>query len=204
MADSSLLASVDSSAASMPTTTTSSRRQRPLDASEEQRKRPRHQQPAALSAPHEAIITALQAQNDVLVASVISSTQIRKRVSSATAHLATTTSPKPRLVLLHARPAQVSKLITVVEHCKRLLRPCYQYNQLFDLPAATPLTGSDDDGDEFQVMNSSRLEKAAAVPPSRRPVKSLRVFLAVQPIPELEARAGVTLQSSDVAVSSGE
>ncbi|PHH76120.1 hypothetical protein CDD80_1788 [Ophiocordyceps camponoti-rufipedis] len=191
--------------------TVTSKRQCPQDAPEEQRepKRPRIQPPPTLSAPHEVIVAALEAQHDVLVASVISSTQIRKRVSSATAHLgATTTSAKARVVLLHARPAQVSKLITVVEHCKRLVRPCYQYNQLFDLPVTTSQTGSndgdDDEKDGFEVMDTSRLEKAVALSPPRRPVMSLRVFLAVQPIPELEARPGVTLQAGDVAVLPGE
>ncbi|KAF4591808.1 alba domain-containing protein [Ophiocordyceps camponoti-floridani] len=190
------------------------KRPRPQDVPEEQRepKRPRIQPPVTLSAPHEVIVAALQPQHDVLVASVISSTQIRKRVSSATAHLgATTTSAKARVVLLHARPAQVCKLITVVEHCKRLVRPCYQYNQLFDLPVETSQTGSndndDDDDDEdkdgFEVMDTSRLEKAVVLSPPRRPVKSMRVFLAAQPIPELEARPGVTLQAGHVAVSPG-
>ncbi|RCI08336.1 hypothetical protein L249_8838 [Ophiocordyceps polyrhachis-furcata BCC 54312] len=161
-------------------------------------------QKSKLSGPHEPIVATLQAKVNVLVASVISSTQIRKRVASATTHLSDKASPKPRVVLLHARPAQVCKLITVVEHCKRLLRPCYQYNQLYDLPATTTAHNDDDDDDEsFEDMDISRLEKVAvALPPTRRPVKSMRVFLAVRPIPELEALSGVTLQSSDVAVSS--
>ncbi|RDA90190.1 hypothetical protein CP533_0468 [Ophiocordyceps camponoti-saundersi (nom. inval.)] len=177
------------------------KRQLSADAStEEHKKRPRRETKPKLSGPHESIVATLEVKHNVLVASVISSTQIRKRVASATTYLSDKACPKPRLVLLHARPAQVCKLITIVEHCKRLLRPCYQYNQLYDLPTSTTAQNDDDD---FEVMDLNRLEKAAvALPPTRRPVKSMRVFLAVQPIPELEASSGVTLQSSDVAVSS--
>ncbi|RDA86768.1 hypothetical protein CP532_1961 [Ophiocordyceps camponoti-leonardi (nom. inval.)] len=184
------------------------KRQLSADASTTEPKKRRRQQQGQkpkLSGPHEPIVATLEAKHDVLVASVISSTQIRKRVACATTHLSDKASPKPRIVLLHARPGQVCKLITVVEHCKRLLRPCYQYNQLYDLPAATTAHNDDDDDDEgqFESMDMTRLEKAVvAIPPTRRPVKSMRVFLALQPIPELEASSGVTLQSNDVAISS--
>lgn len=52
----------------------------------------------------------------------------------------TKTRERPCAVLLYARPAEVCKMITVAETCKRLLEEAgqmtwYQYNQLFDLPA---------------------------------------------------------------------
>lgn len=160
-------------------------------------------------APHEAVVGALGAKHDVLVASVISSTQIRKRIELVVAHVATA-HDKPRLAMLHARMAQVCKMITVVEQCKRILadkgQAWYQYNQLFDQPAdprrpdvveETVLSKAEKDSshDDFETM-SSHLVRAVLPPPTTRPVKSMRVFLATQPISELENKDGVTVQSS--------
>lgn len=188
-----------------------------------QAKKAAHQPPPEshnLLAAHELIIAELSPKYDVLAASVISSTQIRKRVTYATGHLlgGGSPGPKPAVVLLHARPADVCKLITVVEQCKRVLgaegKPCFQYNQLFELPEAavkrdvvekTILEGADgngdngDDGDsedddDFEVMES-RLEKALLPQPTTQVVKSMRIFLSVAAIPELKTRSGVTLQT---------
>ncbi|PHH89861.1 hypothetical protein CDD83_5095 [Cordyceps sp. RAO-2017] len=181
-------------------------------AAPKQSKKPRNgPAPTSLVGPHEAILAELEAKAHVLVASVISSTRIRKRIESAVAHL-DAPSEKPRLVLLHARTAQVCKMITVVEHCKRILaargKPWYQYNQLFDLPAEPKradvveetvldkrASDSESDGG-FEVM-SSRIEKAVLPPPPEVTVKSMRVFLSVQPMTELKARSNVTLQTSE-------
>ncbi|KAM3499434.1 hypothetical protein MY10362_007314 [Beauveria mimosiformis] len=108
--------------------------------------RPAHDSP--LCAPHAPILQDLGAKYDVLPASVISSTPIRKRLEYITTHLLGGGAggggggggrKKPRVVLLCARAAEVCKMITVVEKCKRLLEEqgeaaWYQYNQLFDVP----------------------------------------------------------------------
>lgn len=205
----------------MSTTTASNgskKRKQPAEASQQpdqpKKQRPQDPQPqkAALIGPHESIVAELQPKYDVLVASVISSTQIRKRVAQAAAHLAATSSDRPRLVLLHARTAEVCKLITIVEHCKRTMggegRAWYQYNQLFDLPAeqkkkadvveetVLDKDAGDSDSDDFEVM-SGRFEKAVLPPPSGRTVKSLRVVFSLQPVPELKAKSDVTIQSSE-------
>lgn len=169
----------------------------------------------ALITPHEPIIAELAPKYDVLTASVISSTQIRKRVVSTTRHLLDRPS-SPAVVLLHARPADVCKLITIVEHCKRVLREegktCFQYNQLFELPAEvkkpevverTVLEGNEedsDDDDDFEVMES-RFEKAVLPPPSKRVAKSMRTFLSLAAVPELKAKSDVTLQACEAKKS---
>ncbi len=98
-----------------------------------------------LQAPHAPILRDLAAKYDVLPLSIISSTAIAKRLVQSKEHLRPndTTTPsdetKPKVVLFYARTAEVCKMITVVEQCKRLLADqggfWWQYNQMFDLPA---------------------------------------------------------------------
>ncbi|KAF4466143.1 DNA RNA-binding Alba [Fusarium albosuccineum] len=178
------------------------------------KKRTRSQDPqlpiSALIAPHEAILAELESKYDVLAASIISSTHISKRITHVVSHLVGE-SEQPRAVLLHARTADVCKLITVVEKCKRVLgeegKACWQYNQLFDLPEKPKkreiieetvlgkgVQDDDSDSDDFEVMHS-RFEDAVLPRPSARSVKSMRVFLSIAPIPELKSKKGVTVQS---------
>ncbi|SPJ75142.1 uncharacterized protein FTOL_04873 [Fusarium torulosum] len=166
---------------------------------------------SALVAPHEPIIAELKPKYDILPASVISSTQIKKRITHITSHLLAQ-GDQPRLALLYARTADVCKLITVVEKCKRVLseegRAYYQYNQLFDQPERPKKKeiveetilekgveeDNDSDSDDFEVMHS-RFEDAVLPRPSSRSVKSMRVFLSITPLQELKSRDGVTVQS---------
>lgn len=167
---------------------------------------------APLLAPHAAILAELAPKYDVLAASVISSTQIRKRVGYITTHLLAPTAQQPRVALLYARTADVCKLITVVEQAKRVLsgkgKTWFQYNQMFELPKSVPERevvdetvlepdAEGDDGDDFEVMES-RFEKAVLPQPSTRLVKSMRVFLSVAAIPELRSRDGVTVQLREI------
>ncbi|RFU72217.1 alba domain-containing [Trichoderma arundinaceum] len=181
-------------------------------------KKPRTEGNATLIGPHEATLKELSAKHNVLALSILSSTQIRKRVSSATSHLLDA-SAQSRAVLLHARPADVCKMITVAEQCKRLLgeegQAWFQYNELFDLPAdakkkkkkSTPERidleeeaeeDSDSDADAFETMES-RFEQAVLPPPRARTYKSLRIFISPQALPELKARENVTVQTSEDA-----
>ncbi|KAK0758376.1 hypothetical protein N5P37_008774 [Trichoderma harzianum] len=179
-------------------------------------KKPRTQVNPTLIGPHEAILKELSAKHNVLALSVLSSTQIRKRVSSASSHLLDK-SAESRAVLLHARPADVCKMITVAEQCKRLLgekgQAWYQYNELFDLPPEAKKkkkkntrergdveeeAEEDSDSDEgaFETMES-RFEQAVLPPPRAQTYKSLRIFISYQAIPELSSRENVTVQTSE-------
>lgn len=185
----------------------------------------------SLLGPHEATIAKLQPKYNVLAASVISSSQIRRRVSYVTNHLVAskvgekappaTTIQKSSLVLLHARPADVCKLITVVEQCKRVLKEegkaFYQYNQLFQLPPPTQkpdvveetvLPGNDDqdseeeeEEDAFEPLGT-RLDKALQPPQRTHASKSMRIFLSCTPVPELKAEPGTTVQASETSAAS--
>ena len=176
---------------------------------------------SSLIGPHEAAIAKLERKYDILAVAVISSSQIRKRVNIVAHHLAAAPNPaaeeKSALVLLHARPAEVCKLITIVEQCKRVLweegKPWYQYNQLFELPPPkqksdtveeTVLVGRDDqeeeadsseDDDAFEPVES-RLDKALQPPQPRRALKSMRVYLSCSPVQELKIESDVTIQWS--------
>ncbi|KAF5663256.1 hypothetical protein FDENT_13186 [Fusarium denticulatum] len=178
-------------------------------------KRPRNNDPKtptpALLAPHETIIAELNSKYDILPASVISSTKIKKRVIQVTEHIMTQ-DDRPRVALLYARTTDVCKLITVVETCKRIVseegKAYYQYNQLFDQPERsksndiieetilekTIQEDNDSDNDDFEVMHS-RFEDAVLPQPSPRSVKSMRVFISTMPIQELKIKKGVTVQS---------
>ena len=205
-----------------------SKRRRQTNSSQETRppKKPRENAPQtespALIKPHEALLAQLAPKYDVLAASVISSTQIRKRVARATSHLLGTVAGKPRAVLLHARTADVCKMITVVECCKRVLveegRGWYQYNQLFDLPRAAEkkdvveetvlerdggkqaAEDDSDDNDDFEVMQS-RFENAVLPPQPTHITKSLRIIVSATLLPELKALDNVAVQASDEAKS---
>jgi len=175
-----------------------------------------------LITPHQPIITTLTHKHNVLPLSIISSTQIQTRVTSATQHLLD--HPPNGIVLLYARPPEVCKLITVVEQCKRILkgegRSWWQYNEMFwmervekkkkemkaDVVEKTVLegVGDDDDADEdedyFETMES-RFEKAVKPPSSPSVVKSLRIFLSLDTVQELKTREGITVQMSEVKSS---
>ncbi|KAI1009481.1 hypothetical protein LB504_003634 [Fusarium proliferatum] len=178
-------------------------------------KRPRNNEPKtptpALLAPHETIIAELNSKYDILPASVISSTRIKKRIMQVANHIMTQ-GDRPPVALLYARTGDVCKLITVVEKCKRIVaeegKAYYQYNQLFDQPEKSKSKDiieetilekniqeeNDSDNDEFEVMHS-RFESAVLPQPSPRSVKSLRVFISTVPIQELKIKKGVTVQS---------
>ncbi|KAG6068713.1 hypothetical protein E4U32_008034 [Claviceps aff. humidiphila group G2b] len=94
----------------------------------------------SLIGPHETLLSHLRPRYNVLAASVISSTKIGKRVAQITSHLSgESDSNQPPLVLLYARPAEVCKMITIVEQCKRIMqaegRSWFQYNQMYEVPA---------------------------------------------------------------------
>lgn len=171
--------------------------------------------------PHVDAISELQSTYDVLAAAIISSSQISKRVVYVTNHLAAASGEPPaparaRVALLHSRPADVCKLITVVEQCKRVLKEegkaWHQYNQLFELPPPTKkadqvdetVLPNDDEqestDDDFEVMQS-RIEKAVLPPTRTRKTQSMRIVLSCTPVPELRAKAGVTVQSSETSTT---
>ncbi|KAG5937759.1 hypothetical protein E4U53_008145 [Claviceps sorghi] len=168
----------------------------------------------SLIGPHEQVLSQLRPKYSILAASVLSSTKIRKRVTQITSHLGCRSEP-PAVVLLHARTAEVCKMITIAEQCKRILenqgRSWFQYNQMFDLPARkgevveeTVLEGekggpSDEDEDDGFEDMAGRFEKAVGPAPvlKERAVRSMRVFLSGQAIRDLGSIKGVTMQSSE-------
>lgn len=168
----------------------------------------------ALSTFHEATLAELRPKYDVLVASVISSTKIAARVQRVLGHLRTKPAPDGAapLVLLHARPADVCKMITVAEKAKVALAgeggAAYQYNHLFELPPRpvepgvveeTVLAGAEGAGEEESDDGFEKFEifdRAANPRKEARPVRSMGIFLAGDPVPELKGKGGVTVQTA--------
>ncbi|KKF95460.1 hypothetical protein CFO_g2190 [Ceratocystis platani] len=110
---------------------------------------PAPQQPTALtngpSTPlpmtaHEPLLSTLSAKYSVLALSVISSSQLRTRITRALNHLSAANNGnvagQPALVFLHARPGDVGKMISIAEKVKCLMaaegKPWVQYNRLFE------------------------------------------------------------------------
>jgi len=186
--------------------------------------------------PHEAVLAELTPKYDVLTASIISSTKIQSRVTRAMQHLtghrltrddSATSKPLPAVVLLHTRPHEVCKMITVAENVKRTLAaqgsPWYQYNRLFAVPNTGKLRGVVEDtvleklqdgaepgSDDFTATESisatteTRFERAILPREPDRLVMSLSIYLATAPVSELKVMGDVTLQSSSPASGSGE
>lgn len=162
---------------------------------------------------HGQIMRELSPKYNTVTVNVISSSKIQQRVTSIKNSLAASTSEKPVIVLVHSRPRETCKVITIVELCKRLNGvKVHQYNELFELPedqvkpnprdkideTVLPRKDGDDseesDEDDFEVMQQSRFVNAVIPTGPARKTKSLRVFLSVVPIPELKARPSVTAQ----------
>lgn len=182
----------------------------------------------ALSAFHEATLAELQPKYDVLTASVISSTKMSARVTRVLDHLRRNKSQTAEakdadskestpIVLLHARPGDVGKMISVAEKAKELLAgeggAVYQYSHLFEVPPRpaestvveeTVLGGAKGEGDAGEEGEESDdgfeklelFERAANPKEKTRPVKSLGIFLSGAPVPELKGKAGITTQTA--------
>ncbi|TEA17616.1 hypothetical protein C8034_v012179 [Colletotrichum sidae] len=168
-----------------------------------------------LASVHETLLAELRSKYDVLPAFTISSTKIHKRVTWLLLHLRKDNGDaRKRAVLLHARPAEVGKMITICEQVKRLVAQekdgrWYQYNLMYDLPPPPPkkedvveetmVGGEDrnsDDDDDFEIMES-RFEKAVVPQKTAHPKKSLSIFLSLEPMPDLKAKEGVTQQTNE-------
>ncbi|CRK21756.1 hypothetical protein HYQ45_008994 [Verticillium longisporum] len=174
-----------------------------------------------LSAAHVSVLADLKTKYDILPALVLSSSKIQKRVAYLLRHLRKDDGdPRPPVALLHARPHEVCKMLTIAECLKRNLAAeaetgaggqWFQYNMLYAVPlrarkaeevvdetvfpgrgADVASEGSDDD-DDFEVMEG-RFERAVVPPPSTRVAMSLSIFLSAVPVPELKAREGVSVQ----------
>lgn len=180
--------------------------------------------PAPLCTAHQKILSELREKYDILPAFTISATQISKRATRVLEHLQKDNGdPRSRVAFLHARPADVCKMITIAEVVKRELDsqrvdgksgPWFQYNMMYEVPPRpkeadsideTVLpggVGEDSDSDEFEVMHSrSRFERAVVPEPSYRAPVSLSIFLSRESMPELKARSDVTSQSSEMTAS---
>ncbi|PKS05807.1 hypothetical protein jhhlp_007636 [Lomentospora prolificans] len=171
-----------------------------------------------LSELHKATLTQLKPKYDVAVMSVISSTKIRNRVTRIVEHLqeASGTSDGAEtklltLALVHARPSEVCKMITITERVKAILnaegKTVYQYNHLFEVQpkpehreaieeTVLERPGEDDDqsGEDDGFEQLKVYEQAANPKKPQRKTKSLAIFVSIVPVPELKSKTGMTEQ----------
>lgn len=169
--------------------------------------------------PHEDILGELQKKYKVLDTSVISSSKIEKKVSSILAHLGrfdfVDLAVLPGIMMLHARASDTGKMTSVIELVKRRIgeshQPWYQYNRLYEVSSEgrpkqqpsqtvieeTVLGENEDDGedDDFEMMDTP-FERALREKPVAETMPYMSIFLSRIPVPELQAKSYITIQSN--------
>lgn len=172
--------------------------------------------------PHEELVQELGGKYHIQTTSVISSSKINKKVTSVLSHLGHVDlfDPKsrPGVIMLHARDKDASKMVTVVELVKRRLteagQPWFQYNRVYQVaepPRAstnskrtqtvtddTILGDEEDEGEEdaFEPMENAFEQAIREKPAVEHKNTYMSMFLARVPIPELQAKTFISLQTN--------
>lgn len=107
--------------------------------------------------PHDALLEELKGKYVILVATVISSSKIEKKITTVLDHLGHIDMFDPACVpgvmMLHARAGDTSKMVTVMETAKRRMgqlgQKWYQYNRVYEVAKEL-----DDKGDNSNAISS--------------------------------------------------
>lgn len=133
---------------------------------------------------------------------------------------------RPGVIMLHAKDKDASKMVTVIELAKRKLseagQPWFQYNRVYQVAEEprtssknkvdrrvenqsiiedTILGGAEEDEDEdeedaFEPMENVFEQAVREKPAAKHPNTYMSMFLARVPIPELQAKTFITLQTN--------
>lgn len=180
--------------------------------------------------PHEDLLAELKGKYTILTASVISSSKINKKVTQVLSHLGHvdlfSQSSVPGVMMLHARVGDSGKMVTVMELAKKRMdeagQPWYQYNRVYEVsdngtklkPAGKAFDHTvieksviegqdgdeDEDEDDFEPVETAFDRAVRDKPASDSKETYMSVFLSRVPIPELQSKAFITLQTSTKAV----
>lgn len=172
--------------------------------------------------PHEDLLAELKGKYAIVTASVISSSKINKRVTQVLSHLGHvdlfSQSSTPGVMMLHARVNDSGKMVTVMELAKKRMdeagQPWYQYNRVYEVSddgvrarhAAKGINqivldgqdedAEDDEEDAFEPAETA-FDRAVRDKPASDPKSAyMSTFLSRIPIPELQSKAFITLQTN--------
>ncbi|ROW10014.1 hypothetical protein VPNG_06545 [Cytospora leucostoma] len=133
----------------------------------------------------------------------------------------------PGVMMLHARVSDSGKMVTVMELAKRRMNEAgqawYQYNRVYEVaddgarprPAGkrvgqtvikdTVLNGQDEEEedeeeDDFEPVETAFDRAIRDKPPSDSKTAYMSIFLSRVPIPELQSKTNITLQTNNDAV----
>lgn len=175
--------------------------------------------------PHEELLAELKGKYSIVTASVISSSKINKKVTQVLSHLGHvdlfSPSSTPGVMMLHARVSDSGKMVTVMELAKKRMdeanQPWYQYNRVYEVSESgmkskhaskafdqteienSVVEGHDEDEDEDEAFEPVETAFDRAVrdkPTSDSKETYMSVFLSRVPIPELQSKPFITLQTS--------
>lgn len=180
--------------------------------------------------PHEELLAELKGKYSIVTASVISSSKINKKVTQVLSHLGHvdlfSQSSTPGVIMLHARVSDSGKMVTVMELAKRRMdeagQPWYQYNRVYEvskdgiklkptgkaldqnLIGNSAMEGQNEDEDEDDAFEpvETTFDRAVRVKPASDSKETyMSVFLSRVPIPELQSKEFITLQTNANAAS---
>lgn len=130
---------------------------------------------------------------------------------------------KPGVIMVHARANDANKMVTVMEIAKRQMnqagQPWYQYNRVYEVadgrgskgnPSGrradqtvienTVLGGEDEDEDDeedaFEPVETAFERAVREKPAEESKTTYMSIFLSRVPIPELQSKAYITLQTN--------
>ncbi|KAJ4422506.1 hypothetical protein N0V82_002840 [Gnomoniopsis sp. IMI 355080] len=178
--------------------------------------------------PHEELLAGLKGKYDIITTSVISSSKINKKVTAVLSHLGHvdlfSQDSRPGIMMLHARAADASKMVTVMEIAKRRMgeigQVWYQYNRVYEVAeearGSKPYSNSngagwsdgtqivvedtvlddDDEDDSFEPVETPLDLAVRDKPVTESKNTYMSIFLSRVPMPELQAKASITLQTN--------
>lgn len=179
--------------------------------------------------PHEELLAELKGKYEIITTSVISSSKINNKVTAVLSHLGHvdlfSQDSRPGVMMLHARAADASKMVTVMEIAKRRMgeigQAWYQYNRVYEVAEAargnqtssnsngggradgtqtviedTVLENDDKEDDSFEPLETP-LDLAIRDKPAIESKNTyMSMFLSRVPMPELLAKSYITLQTN--------
>ncbi|KUI55436.1 hypothetical protein VP1G_02731 [Cytospora mali] len=182
--------------------------------------------------PHEELLAELKDKYTIATASVISSSKINKKVTQVLSHLGHvdlfSQSSIPGVMMLHARVGDSGKMVTVMELAKKRMneagQPWYQYNRVYEVSddgakskpvskglgqtmiqdsvVEVPDEDEDEENEAFEPVETAFDRAVRDKPACDSKSAYMSVFLSRVPIPELQSKAFITLQTNMDAVAS--
>lgn len=179
--------------------------------------------------PHEELLAELKGKYEIMTTSVISSSKINNKVTAVLSHLGHvdlfSQESRPGVMMLHARAADASKMVTVMEIAKRRMgeigQVWYQYNRVYEVAESRSNkansasigggraqgthtviedTIQDDDDDEddgsFEPMETPLDLAIRDKPITESKNTYMSMFLSRVPMPELQVKTFMTLQTN--------